>query len=295
MGDNGSPIPGGAAVAVEDLRVRYRAAADPAVDAMTFTVDAGEVFGFLGPSGAGKSTVQRVLTRLLRGFDGEVHVLGRALEAWGDDYFEHVGVGFELPAAFGRLTARENLSAFASLYRGAVADPAELLHRVGLAEFADRRAATFSKGMRMRLNLARALVNRPRLLFLDEPTSGQDPVHAAMLREVIRAEADRGATVFLTTHDMHTADRLCDRLAFVAAGRIAAIDTPHGFKLRHGRPGVVAEYRLGGRRHQRAFDLADLAADGELARLVSAGSVETLHTREATLDEVFAAVTEVRL
>lgn len=284
-----------AAIHVEDLRVRYRGAARPAVDAMTFTVGAGEVFGFLGPSGAGKSTVQHVLTRLLRGYGGRARVLGRPLEAWDGAYFERIGVGFELPAAFTRLTARENLRAFASLYRGAVADPADLLGRVDLAEHADRRVATFSKGMRMRLNLARALVNRPKLLFLDEPTSGQDPVHAALLREVIREEAERGATVFLTTHDMHTAERLCDRLAFVVNGRIAAVDTPHGFTMRHGRSGVVAEYSVDGHRHRRAFDLAALGAEGELSRLVRAGAVETLHTREATLDEVFAAVTEVPL
>lgn len=282
-------------ITVADLRVRYRGARTPAVDAMSFTVREGEVFGFLGPSGAGKSTVQRVLTRLLRGYEGRVSVLGRPLREWSGDYFERVGVGFELPAEFTRLSARENLAAFASLYRGPTADPGELLERVDLAEAADRRVSTFSKGMRMRLNLARALVNRPRLLFLDEPTSGQDPVRAALLRDVIRAAAEQGATVFLTTHDMHTAERLCDRLAFVTGGRIAAVDTPRGFRLRYGHAGVMAEYRVDGRPLRRAFDLAELAGDGELSRLVRAGAVETLHTREATLDEVFAAVTRDRL
>lgn len=282
-------------ISVADLRVRYSGASGDAVRRMDFAVGAGEVFGFLGPSGAGKSTVQRVLTRLLRGYEGRVSVLGRPLREWGRDYYEQIGVGFELPAEFTRLTARENLEVFASLYRGPVADPVELLDRVDLREAADQRLSTFSKGMRMRLSLARALLNRPRLLFLDEPTSGQDPVRAARLREVIRAEADRGATVFLTTHDMRTAEDLCDRLAFVVDGRIAAVDTPDGFRRRYGRPGVVAEYTVGGRSHRSTFTLTDLGAGGELSGLVASGTVTTLHTREATLDDVFAEVTRVRL
>ncbi|WP_017579054.1 ABC transporter ATP-binding protein [Nocardiopsis valliformis] len=282
-------------ISVADLSVRYRGADGDAVRQMDFTVRAGEIFGFLGPSGAGKSTVQRVLTRLLRGYEGSVSVLGRPLPEWGRDYYEQIGVGFELPAEFTRLTARENLEAFASLYRGPAADPAGLLERVDLTDAADQRLSTFSKGMRMRLSLARALLNRPRLLFLDEPTSGQDPVRAARLREVVRAEADRGATVFLTTHDMRTAEDLCDRLAFVVDGRIAAVDTPDGFRRRYGRPGVVAEYVTGGRTRRRTFDLADLGAGGELSDLVASGAVTTLHTREATLDDVFAEVTRVRL
>ncbi|MFD6951368.1 ATP-binding protein [Nocardiopsis sp. TSRI0078] len=279
-------------VTVEDLRVRYPGGGAPAVERMSFSVSRGEVFGFLGPSGAGKSTTQRVLTRLLRRYEGEVRVLGRPLRRWGQDYFERVGVGFELPAGFGRLTARENLAAFASLYRGPVEDPDELLARVDLSDAADRRVDDLSKGMRMRLNLARALVNRPDLLFLDEPTSGQDPVRAALLREVVRGAAGAGATVFLTTHDMVTADLLCDRVAFVVRGRIAAVDTPRGFRMGHGRPGLVAEVRGRG---SREFPMDALTGDTELQRLLARGEVETLHTREASLDEVFAAVTREKL
>ncbi|WP_017572767.1 ABC transporter ATP-binding protein [Nocardiopsis halotolerans] len=279
-------------ITVDNLQVRYPGTDRPAVDRMSFSVARGEVFGFLGPSGAGKSTTQKVLTRLLRRYEGEVSVLGRPLGAWGPDYFERVGVGFELPAGFGRLTARENLAAFASLYRGPVEDPDELLARVDLADAASRRVSDLSKGMRMRLNLARALVNGPELLFLDEPTSGQDPVRSALLRGVIREAADRGRTVFLTTHDMATADLLCDRVAFVAGGRIAAVDTPRALKLRHGSPGLVAEVR--GRAPMR-MPVESLADDAELLSLLREGAVETLHTREASLDDVFAAVTREHL
>ena len=279
-------------VTVEDLRVRYPGTDRPAVAGMNFSVDRGEVFGFLGPSGAGKSTVQKVLSRLLRHYEGKVRVLGRPLSEWDADYFERVGVGFELPARFGKLTARENIAAFASLYRDPVEDPDELLARVDLTEAANRRAADLSKGMSIRLNLARALVSRPEVLFLDEPTSGQDPVRSALLRQVIREEVDRGCTVFLTTHDMTTADLLCDRIAFIAKGRLAAVDTPRGFRLRHGRPGLVAEVRG---QEPREMSLEALADDTELLGLLRSGSVETLHTREASLDDVFAAVTREKL
>ncbi|TDQ44253.1 ABC transporter ATP-binding protein [Actinorugispora endophytica] len=285
----------GPAIDVAALNVRYPGSARAAVRDMSFTVRSGEVFGFLGPSGAGKSSTQRVLTRLLRDYQGRVAVLGRPLEDWGSDLYQRIGVGFELPAYFGRLTARENLAAFAALYRGPTADVDELLERVDLADAAGQRAGTLSKGMRMRLNLARALVNQPELLFLDEPTSGQDPVRAAMLRDLVREQADQGRTVFLTTHDMATADQLCDRVAFVVDGRIAAVDSPRGFRLGHGRAGVVVEYRGDAGPARREFSVADLAQDPAFAELARQGRVETVHSREASLDEVFAAVTRKAL
>ncbi|SIO84438.1 ABC transporter ATP-binding protein [Nocardiopsis sp. JB363] len=281
-------------IQVADLTVRYRGTQEAAVNGMEFSVSVGEVFGFLGPSGAGKSTVQNVLIGLLRRYRGDVRVLGRPLEEWGHDYHERIGVGFELPAAFSRMTARENLAAFASFYQGPTADPDRLLDELDLADAADQRVGTFSKGMRMRLNLARALLNRPSILFLDEPTSGQDPVRSARMREIVRAEASRGAAVFLTTHDMHTAEELCDRLAFVVGGRIVEVDTPEAFKRRHGRAGVVAEYAEDGDTRRRVFDGSGTDVE-ELVRLLRSGALTTLHSREAALDEVFAQVTEVRL
>jgi fluoroquinolone transport system ATP-binding protein len=278
-------------IAVAELRVRYRGAPGYAVDGITFDVARGEIFGFLGPNGAGKSTTQRVLTRMLRDYEGTAEVLGRSVRAWGPDYFEHVGVGFELPAHYSKLTARENLAGFAAFYRGPVEPVDALLDLVDLADAADRRIVTFSKGMQMRLNLARALLNRPEMLFLDEPTSGLDPVHAAAIRELIRAQADQGRTVFLTTHDMATADQLCDRVAFMAGGRIAAIDTPRNFKLAHGQRTIVVEYRAHGSLERRELPIGVTSTAAAICDLVGHGDVETVHTREASLDDVFVAVT----
>jgi fluoroquinolone transport system ATP-binding protein len=282
-------------IVVEDLRVRYRGAKRHAVDGISFSVAPGEILGFLGPNGAGKSTTQKVLTRLLRGYQGDAEVLGRRLERWGPDYYQHIGVGFELPAHFAKLTAMQNLEAFAALYEGPVADPLRLLDQVGLAEAADQVVSGFSKGMQMRLNLARALVNEPDVLFLDEPTSGMDPVHSTLVKAIIRSQAERGRTVFLTTHDMAAAEQLCDRVAFVIDGRIAAIDTPRGFRLGHGRPAVAVEYRDNGRLTSKEFPLGAIGSDPAFLDLVRGGGVETIHTREASLDEVFVEVTGGRL
>jgi fluoroquinolone transport system ATP-binding protein len=282
-------------IVVDELRLRYRGATRDAVDGISFTVAEGEVFGFLGPNGAGKSTTQRILTGLLRGHRGRADVLGRPIGEWGPDYYEHIGVGFELPAHFSRLTARENLAAFAALYRAPVDEPGTLLELVDLAAAADRAVGEFSKGMQMRLNLARALVNRPRVLFLDEPTSGMDPVHATLVRDLIRQQPDQGRTVFLTTHDMATAEQLCDRVAFMVDGRIAAIDTPRNFRLAHGQPCVVVEYRTAGALRRKEFPLPGIGGDTGFAALLRDHEVETIHTREATLDDVFVAVTGGRL
>jgi fluoroquinolone transport system ATP-binding protein len=282
-------------IEVENLRIRYRGADRYAVEGMSFQVSRGEVFGFLGPNGAGKSTTQKVMTRLLRGYEGQAEVLGRPVHAWGPDYYQRIGVGFELPAQFAKLTAVQNLEAFASLFEPPVADARRLLERVDLADAADRPVATFSKGMQVRLGLARAFVNLPDLVFLDEPTSGLDPVHTAAVRSLIRDEVADGRTVFLTTHDMATADEMCDRVAFVVAGRIADIDSPRGFRLRYGHRGVTVEYRDGDTARREEFRLDDLSTNPTFLELLRTVRVETIHTTEASLDDVFVRITGGRL
>jgi fluoroquinolone transport system ATP-binding protein len=283
---------GDVVIEVSGLRVRYRGAAAEAVAGISFAVTAGEVFGFLGPNGAGKSTTQRTLTGQLRDFTGTVEVLGRPVCDWGRRLYQRIGVGFELPAYFPKLTGRENLAAFAALYDGPVEPVEEVLAAVGLADAADRRAAEYSKGMKMRLNLARAILHRPDVLFLDEPTSGLDPVSAEEVRSIIRAQAAAGRTVFLTTHDMVTADQLCDRVAFLHQGRLAALDTPRRLKLAHGHRRVAVEYGENGEAHRAEFDAP---ADPGLLRLLASGTVQTVHSREASLAEVFVAVAGARL
>lgn len=269
----------------------YRNTRRPAVRDVTFAVQRHEIFGFLGPSGAGKSTTQNVLIGLLGGYQGEVAVLGKNLSAWARDYYRRIGVAFEAPNHYLKLTARENLRLFASFHGGLTEHPDELLARVGLTEDGDKRVGEFSKGMRGRLTLARALLHRPELLFLDEPTAGLDPVSARRIRRVIRDARDRGATVFLTTHDMVTANELCDRVAFLVDGQMAALDAPRALRLTYGRRVVRVEARADGDRLVREFALDTLSQESEFLELLRAGAVETIHTLETTLEDVFVQVT----
>jgi fluoroquinolone transport system ATP-binding protein len=211
---------------VRDLHFTYAHSNQPAVRGLSFIVERGEIFGFLGPSGAGKSTTQKVLIGLLEGYSGSVRVRGREVAAWTADDYERIGVSFEAPNHFLKLTGLENLHYFASLYHGPTRVPAALLESVGLQSDGNRRVGEYSKGMKCRLSIARCLLNTPELLFLDEPTGGLDPVNMQRVKDLIRAERDGGATVFLTTHDMAAADELCDRVAFIVDGRIAGIDSP---------------------------------------------------------------------
>ncbi|MBX7447454.1 ABC transporter ATP-binding protein [Mycolicibacterium sp. 3033] len=279
-------------IAVSELTYTYPKTTEPAVRGMDFTVAPGEIFGFLGPSGAGKSTTQKLLIGLLRGHGGRMLVWGRDPLDWGSDYYQRIGVSFELPNHYLKLTAAENLQFFASLYDGATQDPRTLLEAVGLADAADTRVGKYSKGMQMRLTFARALLNDPELIFLDEPTSGLDPVNARRVKDMVLELKDRGRTVFLTTHDMATADELCDRVAFVVDGRIVALDAPTELKIARSRRLVRVEYRAPEGTLQTAeFPMDGLADDPDFHSVLRRHHVETIHSREASLDEVFVDVT----
>ena len=279
-------------IAVSDLTYTYPKTTEPAVRGMDFTVAPGEIFGFLGPSGAGKSTTQKLLIGLLRGHGGRMLVWGRDPLDWGSDYYQRIGVSFELPNHYLKLTGAENLQFFASLYDGATQDPRNLLEAVGLTEAADIRVGKYSKGMQMRLTFARALLNDPELIFLDEPTSGLDPVNARRVKDMVLDLKDRGRTVFLTTHDMATADELCDRVAFVVDGRIVALDAPTELKIARSRRLVRVEYRAPEGTLQTAeFPMDGLAEDADFHSVLRTHHVETIHSREASLDEVFIDVT----
>jgi fluoroquinolone transport system ATP-binding protein len=227
---------------------------------------------------------------LLDRYEGAIAVLGRDLRAWDQSYYRRIGVAFEAPNHYLKLTARENLHLFAGLY-GTTENPNVLLERVGLESDADKRVSEFSKGMRGRLTLARALLHRPELLFLDEPTAGLDPVTARRIRQVVRSARDAGASVFLTTHDMATADELCDRVAFLVDGAIAALDTPRALRMAYGQRVVRIEATCDGRPSVREFPLEGVGGNAEFLSLLRSGNVQTIHTLETTLEDVFVQVT----
>jgi len=276
---------------VDQLSFQYPGADAPAVREVSFRIETGQVFGFLGPSGAGKTTVQKIMTRLLPCQGGDVRYDGRPLRELGRSFFAEIGVSFEHPNLFPRLTGLENLEAFLGLYPGEHDDPRAMLERVGLGDAADNKAEDYSKGMKQRLVFARALLHRPKYLFLDEPTSGLDPATARVIIAIIEEHKQRGATVLLTTHDMLVADTLSDTVAFLHDGRIAALDTPRQLKLEHGQRAVKVEHRRHGVLTSETLFLDDEDDRRQLSSLTAAGEIETLHSQEATLDAIFVKLT----
>lgn len=212
-----------------------------AVDSISFTVAAGEIFGFLGPNGAGKTTTIKMLTGQLRPTGGRAAVCGFDVVTQRQPLKPHIGVVFEYQNIYERMTAVENLRFSARLYgvNGRRVD--EMLQLVGLADQRRKKTADFSNGMKQRLLIARALLHRPRVLFLDEPTRGLDPGVARDIRALVAGLKDEGVTVFLTTHYMEEADRLCDRVAILDNGRIVALDTPAKLKQNIGKADASLE------------------------------------------------------
>lgn len=261
------------------------------VEDVSFQVAEGEIFGFLGPNGAGKSTTQKILTGLLPLQRGQVEIAGNDIRRPSRRLFNLIGVSFEQPNLYKKLTGLENLHFFRALYGVPTAEPRELLKLFGLEDASSKRAGAYSKGMQQRLVLARSLLNHPRIWFLDEPTAGLDPTTAQQIKGLIREKQAQGTTIFLTTHDMHVAEELCDRVAFINAGRISAMDTPRNLKLRYGEKLLKVEYRSNGRVETERLALGREQDRRRLCNLMEEGKVETVHTQEASLEEVFIAVT----
>ncbi|HEV7275121.1 MAG TPA: ABC transporter ATP-binding protein [Devosiaceae bacterium] len=278
-------------IAVENLQYRYPGAAAPVLAGLNFAVAEGEVYGLLGPSGAGKSTTQRILMGMLRGFSGRAELFGQPVETLGRGLYERIGVSFELPALYLRLTALENLRLFAALYDKPTREPREVLAEVDLGDAAEQRVEQFSKGMKMRLNLARALLHDPDLLFLDEPTTGQDPARARVTRDLIRRLRAAGKTIFLTTHNMAEAEEICDRVGFLVRGSIPVTGTPEELKRRYGQRLLEARVGTGPESRLMTFPMEGIGGNASFLELLASGQVTSLHTLEASLDEVFIRAT----
>lgn len=276
---------------VENLEFIYPKSKKKALNGVSFQIKKGEIFGFLGPNGAGKSTTQKVIVGLLKGYSGMVELLGKNLSDWKSDLYEQIGVCFELPNHYQKLTAFENLELFSSFYRNKTVDPHELLKMVDLDKDANQRVGSFSKGMKTKLNFVRALLNNPHMLFLDEPTTGLDPVSARQIKNIILKKKKEGTSIFLTTHNMSDADELCDQVGFMVDGALVLIESPKILKLKHGKKLVKVEYSNNGDLAREEFSLAELGSNNSFLNLLNSGRVQTIHTEEATLDDVFIKVT----
>ncbi len=258
-----------------------------AVDDISFTVAEGEIFGLRGHNGAGKTTTIRMLTGRTRPTSGQARIVGHDVLTDFERIKPDINLVFEEQNLYERLSGRDNLRLFAELYDQPAVRADELLNLVELTDAAKRRVKAYSSGMKQRLLVARALINKPRVLFLDEPTKGLDPASARELRDLVLALSKQGTTVFLTTHYMEEADELCHRVAFLSHGKVVALDTPRELKLRQGNRTATV---LLASREERTVRLDSAEDAARLAEWMRQGDVLTMHSHEGTLADVFIAL-----
>lgn len=302
------------AVIVEELKKSFGPIC--AVDRVTFEVNSGEIFGFLGPNGAGKTTTVRIVTGVLKPDSGSVKVMGIDVLKNSSRAKQLMGVVPELANAYVDLSSWQNLMLMGKIYgvpkKLRQNRSEEILHRLELLERKDDKVRNFSRGMKQKLLFAMAIVHDPPLLFLDEPTSGLDVQSARLIRKIIQDENHRGKTVFLTTHNMNEANRLCHRIAIINHGRLVAIDTPDELRKTIKKTQFVevrfAEPPRETRVLQEFSGVGRLEVSGELIRLFtedpdkvirelvnytdSAGvKILSLNTSQPTLEDVFVELT----
>lgn len=263
-----------------------------AIKNLDFKVYEGEIFGFLGPSGAGKTTTIKILTGQLKQTSGQASILGIPVENVSEDIYKKIGIVSDMSGFYEKLTVYQNLKFFAKLLSVDPASIDELLKKFGLYEHRQKTAEKLSRGMKQRLVLIRAILHKPKLLFLDEPTSGLDPVSALSVHQMMEELRAEGTSVFLTTHNMEEADKLCDRVALLNEGVIAELDTPENLRLKFNK--------------QKRFNVqltdsteVQLEQSLETAKLIeqwiAANRVETIHSCEPTLEKVFLEATGRKL
>jgi len=278
------------AIEVENLSRAFNSLR--AVDNVSFKVDAGEIFGFLGHNGAGKTTTIRMLSGRLLPSSGSGRVADCDIVAEQQRLKPLIGVVSEHQNLYERMSGRENLELAARLYSQSTQRIDEVLKQVDLLDRAKDKVQNYSNGMKQRLLIARSILHRPKIIFLDEPTRGLDPVVGREIRQLIVDMSKHGVTIFLTTHYMEEADQLCDRVAFLSEGRIVALDTPDNLKTVHGKHEVNVTLAYS---ESRTINLDDPDAGREIQQLMSSGQVRTLHSAEATLEEVFIELAGRRL
>jgi len=278
------------AIEVENLSRTFNSLR--AVDNISFSVDAGEIFGFLGHNGAGKTTTIRMLSGQLLPSSGRGHVAGCDIVTQQQRLKPLLGVVSEYQNLYERMSGRENLEFAARLYSIDTRRIDAALEQVDLLDRAKDKVQNYSNGMKQRLLIARSILHGPKIIFLDEPTRGLDPIVGREIRRLIVDMSKQGVTIFLTTHYMEEADQLCDRVAFLSEGRIVALDTPSNLKAAHGEQQVNVTLDND---ECVSIALEGVDAGRELQQLLSNRQVRTIHSAEATLEEVFIELAGRRL
>lgn len=259
-----------------------------AVKNISFEINKGTIFGFLGPNGAGKSTTIKMLTCQLKPTSGEAHINGYDVTKNEVSIKKKIGVVFESQNLYEDLTVVENLDFFRRLHGLPKEKIDEVLRMVGMEKYQSSKIKTFSKGMKQKILISRALLSDPEIIFLDEPSSGLDPHSAREIRQQILNLKEKGKTIFLTTHNMEEADLLCDHLAIIHKGEIIAQDTPQVLKRKYGENAVRIE-TLDGNIYDTPLNTGE--SIDVFGKLSNAKQIASVHSKEATIEDVFVKLT----
>ena len=256
------------------------------VDGLTFKIKSGQTLGLLGPNGAGKTTTIRMLMGLTRPSSGSAAIFGLNLATQIKQIHSRIGVVFEKPNLFENLSGYENLSVFCRLYNQPLSLIKPLLERMDLWDRAAEPVKVYSKGMRQRILILRALVHQPQLLFLDEPCSGLDPVSSRIIRDYLLELKKSGVTILLTSHDMEEVDELCDLIGFVNNGKLMVLEEKNTLKAEYGQSSLKVVYRNG---DQLIEETITPSRENllHLNELYDKGQVVSVHSMEASLSEIF--------
>ncbi len=268
--------------------VRHRFGEQEVLKGIQLDVQKGEIFGLLGPSGAGKTTLINIMTGQLTPSAGHVEILGKKSTALsGKDYMQ-IGIMMDNFGLYERMSAFDNLKFYEMIDGRDSGKIMQILEYVGLKDAAKKKVSDLSKGMRNRLSFARVLLRSPRVMFLDEPTSGLDPMTVEAIHDLILREKEKGTTIFLTTHNMHEAEKLCDHIALLNEGTIVEFGSPHEICRRYNHQKKLQIHLKDG----SDLLLGHTPESGEkIAELLRAGELETIHSTEPNLETVFMELT----
>lgn len=258
-----------------------------AISSLTFDVNKGEILGFLGPSGSGKTTTINILTGQLTPDQGQSSILGKSSTNLNEEDLANIGLITENSGYYEKLSLYDNLLFFAKLYDVPQGDLDDLMKRVGLYDRRKTLAEKLSTGMKQRMLLVRAIINKPQVLFLDEPTSGLDPSTSQSIHELIKELQAEGTTIFLTTHDMHEATILCDKIVLLNKGQIVEAGTPSDLIQKYNTDKRVKITYQSGKEDYLSFS--------ELGQVSQTDDILTIHSCEPTLEDVFIQLTGGKL
>lgn len=270
---------------MNNVSFKYNKSETLSLEHINLEIKQGEITGILGPSGAGKSTLQNILIKLITDYEGDIFYNNVNLRSIKNDYYNEIGVCFELPVMVESLTCIENLDFLSHFYHD-VADYKQLLKEVSLWEDKDKLVGKFSKGMKTRLNFVRSLLNNPKVLFLDEPTSGLDPISSSKIKQMIKEYANKGNTVIITTHLMNDVEEICDFVAFIKDGRIVEVGTPTQLKDKYSKKTIeVCTDDL-----KREFMFENISNNAEFLEMLKDKNLVSVNTKTMDMNDIFKTI-----